>query len=91
MEAIIQSNNQAINIDINVSINVDVFKANIQRGLRTIKQRFGVGMLTLPHLYRKELRMARAMARAIESHPTLSNVCLWLMGIGIMVEILLFA
>ena len=39
MEATIQSNNKAINIDINVSINIDALKANIQRGLQAIKQR----------------------------------------------------
>jgi len=38
MEATIQSNNQAINIDINVSINVDALKAIIQRWLQAIKQ-----------------------------------------------------
>lgn len=47
--------------------------------------------LTVTSIYRKELRMARAAARAIDAHPTLSNICLWLMGIGIMVEIFLFA
>ena len=34
MEAKIQSTNRAINIDINVSINIDALKANIQRGLQ---------------------------------------------------------
>ena len=38
MEATIQSTNRAINIDINVSINVCALKANIQRGLQAIKQ-----------------------------------------------------
>ena len=38
MEATIQTNNQAINIDINVSINFGELKANIQRGLQAIKQ-----------------------------------------------------
>ena len=48
-------------------------------------------LLTIPRIYRKELRMARALARFIDAHPTISNICLWLMGIGIMVEIFLFA
>lgn len=91
MEATIQTNNQAINIDINVSINVGALKANIQRGLQTIKQHCNVGAWSLPRLYRQELRMARAVARTINAHPTISNVCLWLMGIGIMVEIFLYA
>lgn len=46
---------------------------------------------SLPRLYRKELRLARAVSKVIDAHPTLSNICLWLMGIGIMVEIFLFA
>lgn len=48
-------------------------------------------LLTIPRIYRKELRMARAAARAIDAHPTVSNIVLWLMGIAIMVEIFLFA
>jgi len=38
MEVTIQTTNKAINIDVNVSINVDALKANIQRGLQEIKQ-----------------------------------------------------
>jgi hypothetical protein len=99
MEATIQSTNRAINIDINISINVDSLKAIIQRGWHAIKQRvlqatnkrINVGAWSLPRLYRKELRQARAVARAINAHPTISNICLWLMGVGIMVEIFLFA
>jgi hypothetical protein len=99
MEATIQSTNRAINIDINISINVDSLKAIIQRGWQAIKQRvlqatnkrINVGAWSLPRLYRKELRLARAVARAINAHPTISNICLWLMGVGIMVEIFLFA
>ena len=86
MEATIQSTNRAINIDINVSINIDALKA--------IKQHLWLrvmGAWSLPRLYRKELRMARAVARAIDAHPTVSNIALWLMGIGIMVEIFMFA
>lgn len=105
MEATIQSTNRAINIDINVSINVDALKAIIQRGWqatwKAIKQHLWLrvkgawfmvkGSMSLPRLYRKELRMARAIARVIDAHPTISNIALWLMGIGFMVEIFLFA
>ena len=45
------------------------------------------GSMSLPRLYRKELRLARAVAWAIDAHPTISNIAIWLMGIGIMVEI----
>ena len=44
---------------------------------------------SLKSIYRKELRMARAAARAIDAHPTISNIFLWLTGIGIMVRVLL--
>ena len=78
MEATIQTMNQAINIDINVSINVGALKANIQRVLQAIKQCGNIGTLTLPRLYRRELRQARVLARAIDAHPKLSN--LWIIG-----------
>ena len=45
MEATIQTNKQAINIDINVSINVDALKANIQRGLQATWKAINVYVL----------------------------------------------
>lgn len=74
-----------------VSINVDALQAIKQRVLQTIKQHCNVGAWSLSRLYRKELRLARTMARVINAHPTISNIFLWLMGIAIMVEIFLFA
>ena len=47
--------------------------------------------ITLKRIYRKQLQLARAAARVIDHHPTLSNIAIWLMGIGIMVEIFMFA
>ncbi len=102
MEATIQSTNRAINIDVNVSINVDALKAIIQHlwlrvkgaWLRVLSLRVwrcNQGLMSLPRLYRRQLRMARAVARVIDAHPTISNIALWLMGIGIMVEIFMFA
>lgn len=90
---------EATNISIkqqsSVSINIETLQAIKQRVLQTakqtIKQHCNVGAWSLPRLYRKELRLARAAARAIDAHPTLSNIALWLMGIAIMVEIFLFA
>ena len=100
MEATIQSTNRAINIDINVSISVDALKA-IKQHLWLRVKGAGlmvkgawlrvIGSISLIRLYRQELRLARAVARAINAHPTLSNIALWLMGIGIMVEIFMFA
>ena len=90
---------EATNISIkqqsSVSINVETLQAIKQRLLQAAKQAIkkccNVGAWSLPRLYRKELRLARAVTRMIDAHPTLSNIALWLMGIGIMVEIFLFA
>lgn len=88
---------EATNISIkqqsSVSINVETLQAIKQRLWFMVKGSWlrVKGSMSLPHLYRKELRLARAIARAIDAHPTLSNIALWLMGIGIMVEIFMFA
>ena len=85
---------EATNISIkqqsSVSINVETLQAIKQRVLLSIKQHCNVGAWSLPRLYRKELGLACAVALAIDRHPTLSNIALWLMGIGIMVEIFMF-
>ena len=86
---------EATNISIkqqsSVLINVDALQEIKQRVLLSIKQLCNVGAWSLPRLYRKELRMARAAVRTIDAHPTLSNIFLCLMGIAIMVEVFLFA
>ena len=83
MEATIQSTNRAINIDINVSINVDALKAIIQHLWFMIKgSRLRVaGAWSLPRLYRQELRLARAVAAWCDRHSALVN---WLMAIQVM-------
>jgi hypothetical protein len=43
--------------------------------------------LTPSRIYRQELKVARRMAQAIDHHPTLSNACLWAMGIAFMIEV----
>jgi len=97
MEATIQSTNKAVNIDVNVSINVGALKANIQRGLQAIKQRvlsvvakwsMVNGQWSITRLYRQELRMARAVARMIDAHPTLSNI--WIGGWAVACLYLIF-
>ena len=55
---------------------------NMRQTLRT---------LAPSRIYRQELNVARRMAQAIDHHPTLSNACLWAMGIAIFVEIFLYA
>lgn len=47
--------------------------------------------LTITRIYSRELRMARALARVIDAHPTVSNICLWLMGMAAMVGSFLYA
>ena len=72
---------EATNISIkqqsSVSINVETLQVIKQRVLMSIKQHCNVGAWSLPRLYRKELRLARAVARVIDAHPTLSNIALW--------------
>ena len=82
-----EATNISINKQSSVSINVETLQAIKQHVLLSIKQHCNVGTMSLPRLYRQDLRLARAIARAIDAHPTISNIALWLMGIGIMVEI----
>ena len=86
---------EATNISIkqqsSVSINVETLQAIKQRVLSAVaKLSIFNFQFSIWHLYRHHLRLARAVARAIDAHPTVSNIALWLMGIGIMVEIFMF-
>ena len=86
--------NISINQQSSVSINVETLQAIKQRVLSVVanvQSSMVNGQWSITRLYRQELRMARAVARVIDNHPTLSNIALWLMGIGIMVEIFLYA
>jgi len=83
MEATIQQNN----ISRNVSINIASFVASVQNALKTIKQR-ALKELSLPRLYRRQLRMINALARGIEAHPTLTNVILIAMCAMLAYEVL---
>ena len=83
MEATIQQNN----ISTNVSINIASFVASGQNALKAIKQR-ALKELSLPRLYRRQLRMINAMARGIEAHPIITDAALWVLGVAIIVEAL---
>lgn len=85
MEATIQQNN----ISANVSINIATFAANIQSALKTTKQRV-LKELSLPRLYRKQLRLTMTAARTIEAHPTLTNIILILMCAMLAYEVLCY-
>lgn len=85
MEATIQQNN----FSTNASINIATFAANIQSALKTIKQRV-LKELSLPRLYRKQLRLTMAAARTIEAHPTLTNIILILMCAMLAYEVLCY-
>ena len=88
---------EATNISIkqasSVSINVETLQAIKQRVLSVVVSKFSAlrSQFSVWRVYRHQLRLARAVARVIDAHPTISNICLWLMGVGIMVEIFLFA
>ena len=80
MEATIQSTNKTINIDVSVSINVDALQAIKQRVLSAVADKFSVirSQFSVWRVYRQELRLARAVARAIDRHNVISN--LWIGG-----------
>lgn len=81
MEATIQQNN----ISTNVSINIATFVASCQNALKEIKQR-ALKELSLPRLYRRQLRMINALARTIEAHPIVTDMALWVLGGTIVIE-----
>ena len=65
------------------------FFATIARRSQAMRQTLRT--LTAPRIYRQELKAARRMAQAVDQHPTLSNACLWAMGIAFMIEVFLYA
>ena len=93
MEATIQTNNQAINIGINVSVNIDALKSSIQHLWFMVKGSWlrVAGAWSLPRLYRKVLRAMYAAERATERHPVITDSILLLMGIGLVIEVIFFA
>ena len=86
MEATFQANKQTTNI----AINIATMKANIHASLQESKQR-ALKEMTLPRLYRRQLRMVYAMAQAAGKHPAVTDAVIWLMGIAVAVEVFLFA
>ena len=87
---------EATNISIkqqsSVSINVETLQAIKQRVLQAAaKLSIFNFQFSIWRLYRHQLRLVRAVARAADRCQALCNIGLWLMGIAIMVEIFLFA
>ena len=87
---------EATNISIkqqsSISINIETLQAIKQRVLSAVaKLSIFNFQFSIWRIYRHQLRLARAVARVIDAHPIISNIVLWLMGIGIMVEVFLFA
>jgi hypothetical protein len=80
---------EATNISIkqqnSVSINIDALQAIKQRVLQAVKQAtkkcYNVGTWSLPRLYRRQLRLARAVAAWCDRHNALVN---WLMAFQVM-------
>ena len=81
MEATIKQNN----ISANVSINIATLMASVQGVLKAIKQR-ALKELSLPRLYRRQLRMINTLARVIEAHPIITDTMLWVLGGAIVIE-----
>ena len=88
---------EATNISIkqqsSVSINVETLQAIKQRVLNAVAKQFSIFnfQFSIWRLYRRQLRLARAIARAIDAHPAVTNAFLWLMGITLVVEVFLYA
>lgn len=74
-----------------ISINICALQSAKQYLFEAINQHFNIGALTLPRLYRKQIRLVQALANAIEKHPVVTDVALWIMGIAIAVETFLYA
>ena len=74
---------EATNISIkqqsSASINIETLQAIKQHLWLRVKGAWlrVNGSMSLPRLYRQELRLTRAVARVIDAHPTLSNIALW--------------
>ena len=84
MESTIQQNN----ISTNVSINIATFASNIQSALQTSKQRV-LKSLTLPRLYRMELRMIYRISSWMENHTKLTNLCLAALYVALIFRVLM--
>ena len=78
-----EATNISINKQSSVSINVETLQAiNQLCNVDTLGSRFKVqGLMSLPRLYRQELRLARAVAAWCDRHNALVN---WLMAIQVM-------
>ena len=96
-----QSTGVAINVAVLKAITVETLQAIKQCVLRImvngqcsiVNGQWSIvnGQWSITRLYRHQLRMARAVARVIDAHPTLSNIALWLMGIALAFEVFMFA
>ena len=89
MEATIKQTNISVNIDV---LN-EIMQSTKQHLWFMVKGSWlrVAGAWSLPRLYRKVLHLEQYIEKAIEHHPVITDAALVLMGIGIMVEIFLFA
>lgn len=78
-----EATNISINKQSSVSINIGTLQAIKQHLWFMVKGAWlrVIGSMSLPRLYRKELRMARSVAAWCDRHNTLVN---WLMAIQVM-------
>ena len=73
---------EATNISIkqqsSVSINIETLQAIKQRVLSAVaKLSIFNFQFSIWRIYRHQLRLARAVARVIDAHPTISNIAFW--------------
>ena len=88
---------EATNISIKqqsgVSINVETLQAIKQHLWFMVKGSWlrVAGAWSLPRLYHKVLRAMYVAERATERHSVIADGILWLMGIGLVAEVIFFA
>lgn len=75
-----EATNISINKQSSVSINVDALQTIKQRVLSAVVSKFSAlrSQFSVWRIYRHQLRLARAVARAIDRHNVISN--LWIGG-----------
>ena len=95
MEATIKQNNISTNVSINIaslqSVIICALQSAKQRALASINQHLGIGALTLPRLYRQQLRFINALAKGIEAHPVITDTILWLQSVVFIYLIYMYA
>lgn len=85
-----KATNISLNQASNIAIIVAALKVIIKNALVSIIQRV-LAELALRRLYRRFLRMMLLAERVTERHPAIANGVLCLLGMGLVLEVFLYA